>query len=91
MKAPLTIPILYIDDFLRNKQPTQAEIKLAFSIIDTRYQNGLKTIISSEKSLKELHGIDEALTGRIYERTNKKEYYIDISRNPNYNFRRADI
>ena len=80
-------PALYIDDFLRSKSPSQAEIRLAFEIIDYRYVNELKTIISSEKTLKDLFDNDEAIAGRIYERTNKNDYYIKIDKKINYNFR----
>lgn len=55
---------LYIDDFFR-QNPTQADISLAFDILNSRYNTGKLTIISSEKTLSEILSADEALGGRI--------------------------
>lgn len=85
------VAVLYIDDFLRSKSPSQAEIRLAFEIIDYRYTNELKTIISSEKPLSNLFEVDEAIAGRIYERTKKSEYSITIKYSTDYNFRANSI
>ncbi len=79
--------VIYIDDFFRSKIPSQAEIKLAFEIINARYTQDLTTIISSEKTTKEIKMIDEAIFSRIFERTNKGEYYIDLPHNPDKNQR----
>lgn len=66
-----TVEVLYIDDFLKTDNGNNVhseEKRLAFNIIDSRYNNpDLITIISSEKSLIELNKIDSALTGRIVE------------------------
>lgn len=79
--------VIYIDDFLRSKMPSQAEIKLAFEIINARYTQDLTTIISSEKTAGEIKTIDEAIFSRIIERTNKGEYCINLPRNPDINQR----
>ncbi len=63
------VPVLYIDDFLKGSY-TDADIKLAFEILNTRYNDtALRTIISSELPINEILKIDEALGGRIYERS----------------------
>lgn len=58
--------LLYIDDLFKGKV-TEADINLAFELIDARYRAGLLTIISSEKTLDEIVAIDEAIAGRINE------------------------
>ena len=64
-----TVPVLYIDDFLKGGN-TEADIRLAFEILNSRYNDSkLRTVISSELSLFTILNIDEALGGRIYERS----------------------
>lgn len=63
------VNVLYIDDFFKGGC-TDADLRLAFEIINARYNDkNLRTIISSEIGIKELMKIDEALAGRIYERS----------------------
>ena len=63
------VEVLYIDDFLKGGA-NEADIRLAFEIINARYNNSkLRTLISSEIGIEELLQIDEALGGRIYERS----------------------
>lgn len=68
-----TVKVLYIDDFLKCKageQPTNADINLAFEIINARYMDKeLITVISSEWHTDGLLAIDGALGSRIYERS----------------------
>lgn len=58
--------VLYIDDLFKGAV-TDADIKLAFEIIDYRYRNRMKTLISSEWHINEIKKIDEAVGGRIEE------------------------
>lgn len=86
IEAPLNrlkkVAVLYIDDFLKGGA-SDADIRLAFEIINSRYNNSaLRTIISTEMSIEDLLSVDEALGGRIYERS--KGYMIKA---PNENFR----
>lgn len=88
------VDVLYIDDFLKpvgeNRAPTDADIRLAYEIINHRYNNGNQiTIISSERTIGELLEIDEATGGRIVEYAGP--YMINISRDSrrNYRLRRA--
>lgn len=63
------VSVLYIDDFLKGGA-SDADIRLAFEIVNSRYNDSaLRTIISSEVTIEELMSIDEALGGRVYERS----------------------
>lgn len=81
--------VLYIDDFFKTQQrqmPTQADVNLAFQVINARYQDSRKvTIISCELSREELAEIDEAVGSRIYEKS--RTYNLFISRDKSRNYR----
>lgn len=86
--------VLYIDDLFKTtmdevthkrKLPSDGDIKLAFEIINYRYNNHLKTIISSEHNIDDMLSFDEALGSRIYERT--KNYCISFSPDQKKNYR----
>lgn len=83
-----TAKVLYIDDFFKGK-PTDADIKLAFDLIDYRYINNMQTIISSEITLKDLALIDEAIAGRIAEKAGR--YVFRISKAINNNYRQRSV
>lgn len=77
--------VLYIDDFLQG-DITEADIKLAFNLIDARYNNHhLQTIISTERSLPDILSVSEAVGGRIAERS--KGFIIE-SPSENWRLRR---
>lgn len=60
--------VLYIDDFLKGNI-TEADINLAFELINARYNDaGKRTIISSELSIGAVLNADEAIGSRIVER-----------------------
>lgn len=84
------VPVLYIDDLFKTgkgQSPTTADVNLAFEILNARYSNPhLMTVISTERTLPELMDIDEAVGGRIYERS--KGYRLDFSDKPNWRLRR---
>ncbi len=64
--------VLYIDDFFKvqkGSNPTAADVKLAFELLDTRMVNEKITIITSELFAADVVGIDEAVGGRIMEMT----------------------
>lgn len=63
------VKALYIDDFLKGGV-NDADIRLAFEIINARYNDTrLRTIISTEAPIEAILSIDEALGGRIKERS----------------------
>lgn len=84
-----TCKVLYIDDFWktqRGKDPTPADVKLAFDLLDYRYCNpGLITIISTERTIQQLLDIDPAVGSRIYERT--KGYLLEFGYSSDKNWR----
>ena len=84
-----TAEVLYIDDFFKTQQgkpPTQADVNLAFEILNYRYNNRkLMTIISTERTVADLLDIDEAVGSRIYERT--KDFCVEILPGAGKNYR----
>lgn len=62
------VQALYIDDLFKGSI-TDADLNLAFTILNDRYNSvGKKTIISTERSMEEIIKKDEAVGGRIVER-----------------------
>lgn len=80
--------VLYIDDLFKQQNVGDADIKLAFEIIDYRYRNALMTIISSELTIDGIMRIDEALAGRIMQMTRGYQINIEKDRSKNYRLRR---
>lgn len=84
-----TADVLYIDDFLKllsnQGYERDNDLDLAYEIINARYNNNLKTIISTEFSKEEMQNIDGAITGRIIEKA--KKYWIDIIKDEKRNYR----
>ena len=91
LKPYKTVPVLYIDDFLKVARgasacPTQGDLNLAFEIINGRYNNrDLITIISSEHNIDALLAFDEAVGSRIYDRS--KGYCTNIPYTQSANYR----
>jgi len=92
------VDVLYIDDFFKivrgqggdELPPTAADIKLAYEILNYRYNNPkLITIISSERHVAEIEAIDSAVGSRIYEKT--KGNACNIARKPERNYRMRDM
>ncbi len=72
--------VLYIDDLFKTN-PTDADIRLAYEILNYRYNNRkLITIISSEKFLSEIIKTDCAIGGRINELTDYGKYAVNVAR-----------
>ena len=66
------VPVLYIDDFwkVRDGSLTNADVNLTFEIINARYNDMSKrTIISTELMYSDIIRVDEAIGGRIFERS----------------------
>lgn len=70
-----TVDVLYIDDLFKpvvmggvTQPPTAADVRLAYEIVNYRYNAKLPTIFSAERYLSELMEVDEATGSRIYER-----------------------
>ena len=87
----LDAEILYVDDLCKGRwgefEPTDAEIKMAFSIFNGRYIRNMPTIITSEWSLTEdLMAKDEGTFSRVYEKV-KNGFAMNISRTRENNYR----
>ena len=76
---------LYIDDLFKQVTITDADIKLAFELIDYRYRNKMVTIISTELTEDALLGVDEALGGRILQMS--RGHRMVIAKDPKRNYR----
>ncbi len=80
--------VLYIDDLFKTRtgeSPTSGDINLAFEIINARYVRALPTVISSERTLREILEVDEAIGGRIFECA--REFCLNVSRSKDKNRR----
>jgi DNA replication protein DnaC len=84
--------ILYIDDLFKaqNKdngkpRPSEADVRLAFEILNGRYVRRAPTIITSEWYMTELLDIDEGTFSRLYQMT--KNFMLTIQRGGGKNWR----
>lgn len=80
--------VLYIDDLFKQSSVSDADVKLAFELIDYRARNSLITVISSELDVDKLIKIDEGLGGRIVDHTKNNRYIVSKNRNKNYRLRK---
>ena len=62
------VAVLYIDDFFKGNV-TEGDKNVAFELLNSRYNQRLRTIISGERSIEQLMEVDEAVGSRIYERS----------------------
>lgn len=73
--------ILYIDDLFKTRKGEavgDADIRLAFELVNSRYVDPKKrTVISMERTLEEIVDLDEGLGGRLRERS--KGFYAALS------------
>lgn len=83
-----TADVLYIDDLFKQKDIKDADIKLAFELIDYRLRQQLKTIISTELDEDTLIECDEALASRIMQISRGFRMVIPRDRNKNYRLRK---
>ena len=81
--------VLYIDDLFKpagnDSEPTPADIRMAYEIINHRYINRLPMIVSCEKYMSELLEYDEATISRLYERA--KGFTVNVARMQGRNHR----
>lgn len=91
-KRYLNADVLLIDDLFKDKvkngrlisELTEADLKHIYPILNNRYNSNLTTIISTECSPEILLTLDEALGGRILE---KSSNYSSIFQGSKYNYR----
>ncbi len=94
MEKYKSVSVLYIDDLFKSGKTkddtiavTASDINLAFEILNYRAFKGLQTIISSELIIDDFRRIDEAIAGRIYEKSIAKNYGISIACDESKNYR----
>lgn len=81
------VEVLYIDELL--KKYNETDLKYIIEIINYRYTNNLKTIISSERTIDELLEIDEATFGRVIEKA--ENFIINIPKDKKKNYRLRNL
>ncbi len=81
------VEVLYIDDFLKltNNFNKNTELDIAYEIINARYNNDKRTIISTEYQRSALLELDLAITGRLVEKS--KEFFIELKQEEDRNYR----
>ena len=89
MKEVKNAEVLFLDEVFKDYSP--ADKKYLIEIINYRYSNDLKTIITSEKLLNELLDIDEATFGRAAEKCEGFMINIPKDRKKNYRLRSFKI
>ena len=77
--------LLYIDDLFKGRH-TDNDIKLAFDLINYRYNNNLPTIISSEMTIDEIRNLDEALAGRMFQKATER-FTVQVGKDEDKNYR----
>lgn len=90
------VDVLYIDDLFKtgniakidSSGPTIADVNIAFEVLNSRYiDENLITIISSELVLKDIAKIDDAVAGRIAEKTGSEKYCLNLPKDSSKNYR----
>lgn len=82
------VDVLLIDELLQEYNPT--DLKYAFEIINYRYLNDKKTIVTTELQKNELIKIKESLVSRIIQKCKGDDgdyYYKNIARDIKNNYR----
>lgn len=74
--------VLYIDDLFKSNA-TEADIRIAFQLLNYRSRNRLCTVISSERMSDEIYKINTAIGGRII----AKSTVINISKDKRKDYR----
>lgn len=72
------VEILLIDDLFKGGV-TEADIRIAFEIINHRYINKLPMLVSSELTIKDILNRDEAIGSRIYDMA--KGFIVEVKGN----------
>lgn len=93
--------VLYIDDLFKGSlsydnngqlKVNQTDVKYAFQLLNERYNKRLVTIISSEFLIDDIKlNVDEAIAGRIKERSTSYCVQIKKDTNRNYRFRKEEL
>ena len=85
-----SVPVLFIDDFLKGSESSKQDIRIAYRIINQRYIRNVTTIITSELTMDEIKKIDEAIARRIYERCDSNIMQVFKDTNKNFSFTKGE-
>ena len=80
-----SVEVLFIDELLKKYNDT--DLKYIIEIINYRYTNNLKTLITSERVIDELIDIDEATFSRVIEMSGNYLSVIPKDKTKNYRLR----
>lgn len=72
-------PLLYFDDFLwkpKGAVPTDSDLALAKEILDARFYNRRKTILTSNYTPRDFYAISEEIAGRLNEYSGGDRKYL---------------
>lgn len=83
------VDVLFLDEVI--KKYNETDLKYLIEIINYRYTNNLKTIITSERVIDELLNIDEATFGRVVEKCEGYILNIPKDRKKNYRLRYISV
>lgn len=89
MAELISCDVLYIDDFMQRDFKIDDSLSIVYEIINARYNNTSKiTIISSELHRIEIEKMIGSVFGRIYEKTDKGRFFLNINgEDKNYRLR----
>lgn len=80
--------VLYVDDLYKGKgtisEPSDADVRLVFELLNYRANNQNPTIISSEYNIEQIISIDEAIGGRIRQHAGEFVLTVDKDRSKNH-------
>ena len=80
MSELISCDVLYIDDFMQRDFKVDDSLSVVYEIINARYNNPNKiTIISSELHRIEIEKMIGSVFGRIYEKTDKGRFFLNIN------------
>ena len=79
MAELINCDVLYIDDFMQRDFKIDDSLSVVYEIINARYNNNKITIISSELHRLEIEEMIGSVFGRIYEKTNKGRFFLNIN------------
>jgi DNA replication protein DnaC len=89
METVKNVEVLFIDEAI--KKYNETDLKYLIEIINYRYANNLKTIITCERLMTDLIDIDEATFGRAIEKCEGFMINIPKDRRKNYRLRGLKI
>lgn len=76
------VRVLMIDDMYKGRIQKDTHLLYLTEIINYRYERGYRTIITTEKTMKQLFDIDEAIASRLFEGSSR--FVVSMDGTGNY-------